>query len=503
MLIAFEMILARSLKIISPADGQLPLRPKLKNNTYIYLMIKVTVEWLKSLEVLKNVPDDQLQWLIDNSENRIIKDGDHLLSPGDPLAGPHVIIDGSLLLYMLQNGSRREIATFKPGDITGYLPYSRAVTAPGYSQAIGDLQILSFPTERIREMISNHFELTQALVHVMSNRVRDFTALKQQNEKMMALGKLSAGLAHELNNPASAIVRDSISLIEHLRVEPKSFKKVVAIEMTAEQIDAVNDELVKLLAQKERPCLTLKEKSRREEDIINWFDDHGVENSYDISESFVEYNFDVEQLENLCRHIPNKYCSPVFNWISSLLVTERMVEDIQESSKRISDLVTSVKTFTHMDRGADKQYADIRNGIRNTITMLGYRLKKGNITLIEQYDETLPPVKALIGELNQVWTNLIDNAIDAMEINHKGRLIVKTEKDREFVRVYIVDDGPGIPEEDCPKIFDPFFTTKEMGKGTGMGLEVVQRIVHQHNGSIKVKSIPGQTEFVVCFPING
>jgi len=135
--------------------------------------------------------------------------------------------------------------------------------------------------------------------------------------------------------------------------------------------------------------------------------------------------------------------------------------------------------------------------------MLIYRIKKGNITMVKEFDLTLPPVNAMIGELNQVWTNLIDNALDAMEPNGKGTLTIKTERDRQFVQVFIIDDGPGIPEEIKSRIFDPFFTTKEMGKGTGMGLEVVQRIVHQHNGSIKLKSVPGRTEFIVCFPIDG
>ena len=156
-----------------------------------------------------------------------------------------------------------------------------------------------------------------------------------------------------------------------------------------------------------------------------------------------------------------------------------------------------------MDRAKDKQYADIHIGIRNTLTMLGYKIRKGNITVVEDFDETLPEVKALIGELNQVWTNLIDNAIDAMEPAGKGTLTIKTRRDREFVEVFIVDDGPGVPAEIQTMIFDPFFTTKEMGKGTGMGLEVVQRIVKQHRGSIKVKSEPGHTVFSVCFLIDG
>ncbi|HEY2581944.1 MAG TPA: cyclic nucleotide-binding domain-containing protein, partial [Mucilaginibacter sp.] len=186
-------------------------------------MQTVTVPILKAFELLKNVPDDQLQWLIDNSDENIYQEGDLLTKQGDKLGGPHFIIKGRLSVFMIQSGSKREIAIFNAGDITGYLPYSRGVIASASAKAISELHIMSFPTERIKEMIMNHFELTQALVHAMSNRVREFTALQQQNEKMMALGKLSAGLTHELNNPASAIVRDSVSLLEHLKMEPQSF----------------------------------------------------------------------------------------------------------------------------------------------------------------------------------------------------------------------------------------------------------------------------------------
>ncbi|MGH7238229.1 MAG: cyclic nucleotide-binding domain-containing protein, partial [Candidatus Saccharimonadales bacterium] len=325
-------------------------------------MQAVTVSTLKSFDALKIVPDEQLQWLIGISTVRLLNDGEHLTTQGQPLGGPHFIIEGKLTLYFVQNNVRREVAVITAGSITGYLPYSRGVVATVSSQASGNLQIMSFPTERMREMIKDQFELTQALVHVMSNRVRDFTALQSQNEKMMALGKLSAGLAHELNNPASAIVRDSASLIAHLRLEPQSFKKVIAIQMTAAQVDAVNVELFRLLSIKDKPELGLKEKMKREDELTTWLERHNVENAYDITEAFVDFGFAVDNLETFCSHIPEAYCSPVFNWISQLLVTERMVEDIQESARRIADLVSSVKTFTHMDRGADKQYADIRIG---------------------------------------------------------------------------------------------------------------------------------------------
>lgn len=467
-------------------------------------MQTVTLSWLKSLEVFDNVPDEQLQWFIDNSDHEWFNADDFLLEPGKPLTGPHLIVSGAMHFYIVRDGGRNEYADFVKGDVTGYLPYSRGKVSIGYAQARIDTQLMSFRTDKMMEMIKNQFELTQALVHVMTNRVKNFTQIRQQNEKMMALGKLSAGLAHELNNPASAIVRDSISLKDHLKLNATTLKSLVTIKMDDDQADAMNEELFKVLSVTDRPQLSLKERTQREDDIADWFDEIEVENSYTIAESFVDFNFTVDDLKSCAKHIPLQHVSAVFNCVSNLLVTERMVDDIQESSNRIATLVNSVKNFTHMDRGEDKQYADIHVGIRNTLTMLGHKVRSGNITVVEDYDLSLPKVNALIGELNQVWTNLIDNAIDAMEANGKGILTLKTERDKEFVQVFIVNDGPEIPEETLLKIFDPFFTTKPMGKGTGMGLETVQRIVQQqHNGSVKVKSTPQRTEFIVCFPIDG
>jgi signal transduction histidine kinase len=466
-------------------------------------MQECTPALLKTFEALQDVPEDQLQWLIDNSDCTMLADGDAITTEGQPIRGPHFVIKGGIRIYMTQNGSMRELGTFGVGSITGYLPFSRALVATVDSQAMGETQLLTFDTDKIKDMIASQFELTQALVHVMTNRVRSFTALQQQNEKMMALGKLSAGLTHELNNPASAIVRDSDSLLKHLKMQPGDFKSVIAIRMEPGQVDAVSDILFRILDEGEPLTLTLRQRSEKEDELNDLFDELGVISEIDTVENFVDFGFEPEDVRALARHIPRQFLSPVLNWINNLLTTERMVQDIGESSKRIADLVSSVKTYTHMDRGQEKQYADIRIGIKNTLQMLIYKIKKGNITMMKEFDETLPPVKAMIGELNQVWTNLIDNALDAMEANGKGTLTIKTEKVGKFVQVIIIDDGPGIPAGIQSRIFEPFFTTKEMGKGTGLGLEVVQRIVQQHNGSIKVKSEPGHTEFTVCFPIDG
>ena len=466
-------------------------------------MVDCTPALFKTFEALKDVPEDQLQWLIDQSDCIEYPDGELLSEPGKPMVGTYFIISGKLRLYIPIGGVKRELGDFKPGSITGYMPYSRGMVSTGYGRTIGDTQIMTFPIEKVGEMIRNHFDLTQALVHVMTNRIRTFTALQQQNEKMLALGKLSAGLTHELNNPASAIVRDSESLLKHLQLEPETFKSVIGIRMEPEHVDVVTKKLFRVISEKREVNLTLRQRAAKEEELTGLLDGMGIANSEEIVENLIEFGFETEDIVMFKKHVPDLYLSPIFNWINTLLVTERMVQDIGESARRIASLVNSVKTYTHMDQGQEKQYADIRIGIKNTLQMLIYKIRKGNITMVKEFDETLPPVKAQIGELNQVWTNLIDNALDAMEPNGKGTLTIKTEKDKEFVQVTIADDGPGIPEEIRSRIFDPFFTTKEMGKGTGMGLEVVQRIVNQHNGSIKVISRPGYTAFVVCFPIDG
>ncbi|MDN5289247.1 MAG: hypothetical protein JWR38_5521 [Mucilaginibacter sp.] len=466
-------------------------------------MQTITASWLQSLEAFNNVPEDQLQWLLDNSIDNVFEDGEYLMQPGEPMSGPHITVEGGMRFFMLQGSARRDFTVVGPGNITGYLPFSRGKISKGYAQAIGKLQIRSFNTDLIPEMIRNHYELTQALVNIMTTRVRDFTALQQQNEKMMALGKLSAGLAHELNNPASAIVRDSLTLKKHLEQEPESVKAIFTMRLEPEQVTGITDLLFEQISEQNAIRLSLKQRTHREDEIMDWFDEHEIENGYDIVESFVDFNFSTDTLEKFNAIVASENLSDILNWISDVLISEKMIRDIQESARRIAELVSSVKTFTHMDRGQDKQYADIHIGIRNTLTMLGYKIRKGNINVVEDFDETLPEVKALIGELNQVWTNLIDNAIDAMEPAGKGTLTIKTRRDREFVEVFIVDDGPGIAPEIQSLIFDPFFTTKDMGKGTGMGLEVVQRIVKQHRGSIKVKSQPGKTVFSVCFLIDG
>jgi signal transduction histidine kinase len=466
-------------------------------------MEQVTVSWLQTIEALKGVPDEQLQWLINHSVTQYFNDGDYIFKRDEPLSGTFFIFSGMLRIYRLQNGVRTELITMHEREITGFLPYSRGKVAFADGLAVGPTVIMTLPVDQCPELIKTYYELTQALVSIMSNRVRDSTAMMQQNEKMMALGKLSAGLAHELNNPAASIVRNAASLQKHLQSQPVLFAKLVAVHMDVDRVGMVKAEITRILDRDNSTRLSLRERSQLESDMAEWLDDHEIANPDEIAENLVSYGFSIDDLGSICRHMTAEAATPVFEWIHDTLLSAKMVADIHDASQRIASLIASIKTFTHMDRGQDKQLTPVQTGLHNTLTMLGHKIKECKIKVVEEYDPQLPPVNMLVGELNQVWTNLIDNAIDAMEPNGKGTLTIKTRKDRDYAEIIIADDGPGIPDEIKNNIFDPFFTTKSMGKGTGMGLEVVQRIIkQQHHGSIKVQSQPGHTEFIICIPIN-
>jgi signal transduction histidine kinase len=466
-------------------------------------MVKVTPELLKLGDAFGNVPDSQLLWLIANSKDLLLEGGEFLFVPGAPVNDTYIIIRGKIRLYLLQHNEILDIYTFEAGSVTGNLPFSRGWTNTTHGEAGGDTQILVLPSERYHFMICTHYELTQAFVNVMTTRVRDYTSLQQQNEKMMSLGKLSAGLAHELNNPVSAVVRGATSLKHHIQMVRFAFQDIVGLGISREKINLINELLDKIVNKEDLPPLTLMERSQKEDDLQDWLEEFKIDNAGDVAENFVEFNLDMEEAEMIKATMGDNELSAVFNWFSNSLVTEKIVKDISEGSSRIANIVGSVKNFTHMDQAREKQYADIHQGLRNTLTMLNHKIQKTHVKVIESYDTSLPKVKAMIGELNQVWTNLIDNAIDAMEGVDQAILEISTSQDKDLVCVTVRDNGAGIPEDVRTRIFDPFFTTKEVGKGTGLGLDVVQRILKQHKGRVSIDSVPGATAFMVCFPING
>lgn len=459
------------------------------------------LDLLKAVESLKDVPTEQLQWLLDEGQIVTYQEGDHLFKPGDPIDKLLILLEGNVVLKSKQGNQFRVIGNFVPGSISGYLPYSRADVANGYAQVMQEVRVLILPKSRFHDMITQQEELTTALVHVMSSRIRQFTKAQQQNDKMMALGKLSAGLAHELNNPSAAIVRSAQSLSSHLKLLPEGFKRVIKIDMTDEQVDAVNEMLFAKL-EHPKPKLSMMERSSLEDDLLDWLEENEIDHAESLTDTLVTFGFHTDDLDDLTRYVKDKDLGPILNWLDQVLTTELLVSEIEEASGRINTLVTSVKSYTHMDQAPEKKLADLHEGIENTLNMLGHKLRKANISVEKDFDPDLAKPRILVSEMNQVWTNLIDNAIDAMEQADTRKLVIKTVQDKEFINVIIKDSGSGIPEDIQGQIFDPFFTTKDIGKGTGLGLEVVHQIVTtQHNGAITFESNTSGTAFKVCLPI--
>lgn len=454
---------------------------------------------LQDLPVLRQVPLKQLDWLVEKAEVIEIFPDDLLFQKGDPVDNMYVVLEGQLDVHLEQNGQLKSTFTYRKGDILGLLPFSRLTHAAAQGVAILHSQILALHRHHFPELEKKHSDLLQVLVNFMTDRVRDYTQKQQFDEKLMALGKLSAGLAHELNNPSAAIVRSSSELLRIHHSVPGKFKRIMMMKVEPEQIDRIVDFTFSKAENCNSTTLPMLERSRLEDAMLEWLDEHQIEDAYSLAEVFVETGFSMQDLDQLKEILAGKHLDEVLQWVANTLSTERVICDIQAASQRIFELVSAVKTYSHMDRSSDKQKVALPDGIRSTLTMLGHKMKEKGIQLREFYAADLPEVNVYPGELNQVWTNLIDNAIDAMQ--DKGILEIKAWREGSLALVSITDNGPGIPPEVIGRIFDPFYTTKPIGKGTGLGLDIANKIIQHHNAQIKVSSVPGRTQFLVQLPL--
>ena len=456
---------------------------------------------LQNIEAFKELDPSDIDWMASNSELLSFEKGETLFKPNEPADNLYIILHGSFDIYFERDGRRNNVSDLKANDITGLLPYSRMKEARAAAEALETSKVLALHRGKFNEMICERHQLTSVFVHIMTDRTRNFTTMQQQNEKLASLGKLSAGLAHELNNPSAAIVRSSEALKQHLQNSPDKFKRVMEIDVTPEQVDLVNELLFERMEKAGSNKLTLMERTALEDDLADWMDNKNINESMEWAEVLAEYGFLDEDFDRINKVVPDENLRAVIGWITSNLITDKMVDEIADASHRISDLVGSIKSYTHMDQAQDKQATNLHAGLQSTVTMLGHKLRANKVSIQEDFAD-IPKVPGYPGEINQVFTNIIDNALDAMA-DSGGTLTLKTELNENFVLVKISDTGSGIPDDIVEKIFDPFFTTKDMGQGTGMGLDLVMKIMKvHHRGDIKVDSQPGATTFTLCFPKN-
>ena len=450
---------------------------------------------LRRISVFADLPDDQLTWLAEHMIDRRLDAGEVLARPGDPVRFMTVILEGEIEVRR-EGDPGPPIFVARAGQVTGALPYSRLTTFAGTSRAVLPMRMLQLHRDLFPEMVQKFPLLAERLVAIMSDRIRETARLDLQREKMAALGKLSAGLAHELNNPAAAAQRASIGLRGALEMVREASLRLGRHSLTQEQrelIAAFEHEATQAKSALADPLA----QSDREEAIVAWLEQRQVPEAWKVAAVLADSDVDLPKLEALAAGVGDRSLPDVLKRISSLLTVFQLTAEIETSTRRISDLVRAIKEYSYMDQ-APLQEVDVHQGIESTLTILGHWLKRG-VTVVRQFDRSLPRVCAYGSELNQVWTNLIDNAIAAMQ--GEGEINIRTAREGDCVLVEIGDNGPGIPKEIQPRIFEPFFTTKPVGEGTGLGLDTVYRIVTRHHGDIRVESKPGDTRFRVRLPL--
>ena len=458
--------------------------------------------FLRELPNFNQVEEAAFDWLIEKGEITTHAKGSFIFKPGDPTEEMLLLLGGIMDIFLDTENGRQEIFLYETGDITGNLPFSRGKVTGAFGRAVEELTLLRLHRSHFVEMVGVSYAMTQALVAVMSDRIRDISQTQFQDEKLKALGKISAGLAHELNNPASAMVRSAEILYQKMGETPANFKSVMRLNINEEQTDGVNDVMFNKIAEREEHPVdfSLLERQDRLDELTDWLEDHDVENADEIAETFTDYNFtedDLDQMKTVLEE--SAKLQPVFRWLDNRLSVETLVVEIKEASSRIANLVQSVKKYSHMDQGSGKTHINVQDGLRTTLNILGHRIKQKQIQVDKQFLEDLPQISANPGELNQIWTNLIANAIDALP--QGGKITVSTYADRDYLCVDIEDNGPGIPEDLQNRIWEPIFATKREGEGTGLGLDMVKKIVQRHRASIRMQSQPGRTVFIVKFLI--
>jgi signal transduction histidine kinase len=464
---------------------------------------RLPVQALRELFLFEKLSDEQLRWLAEHGWVTEAPSGDTVLAEGTPAELFIVLLSGTITMSF--RVGRDDVETVRTDQVGVYAGAMQAYVANRAGQTytatvrvVSDARFFVLRAEDFAWMMQAWFPMAIHLLEGLFLGMRTSAHIIGQRQQLLALGALSAGLTHELNNPAAAALRANAALRDRVAgmrhklamlakedVDPRLLRLLVDVQEEAVQ------------AVPEAPKLTPIQESEREDALSEWLDEHGVPDGWELAPIFVGAGTTPEFLDRVADQAPTAMLEGAVRWLAYTLETELLMHEITDSVARISSLVAAAKQYSNMDR-APHERVDIHAGLKSTLVMLAGKLR--GLEVVKDFDPSLPKVPVYAGELNQVWTNLIDNAVQAMD-GH-GTLTVRTSMDGDRVRVEIGDTGPGVPEKLRRRIFEPFFTTKPVGQGTGLGLDISYRIVvGRHGGDLTVESQPGDTRFIVRLPL--
>jgi signal transduction histidine kinase len=452
--------------------------------------------FLRKVPLFANLPDADLEQLCLQVEEISLKAGELLFSEGSIGQSAYVIQQGQLEIYKTSDGKHIQLAVRQPGEVIGEMALLQAAPRSASAQAVSECRLIVISHEQMDHLLNSSPSASRTMLSTITERLRDTELMLRQSEKMAQLGTLMAGIAHELNNPSAAVSRGAKQLTAALQGFQGFSSELRVAGLSKTQIDDLDQQLrQKAIKPSHLDSIT---RNDLESVLETWLDEHDIEDGWELAPQLANLMDGSKELDALATNYPQVNLAALLGWMSAGYEVYSLLEEVGQGAGRISEIVKALKSYVYLDQ-APIQEIDIHEGLDNTLVILHYKLKQG-VEVVRQYDPALPHIQAYGSELNQVWTNIIDNAIDAMD--GKGQLIIRTAKKDAWVTVEIEDNGPGIPAAVQEKMFNPFFTTKALGKGTGLGLNITYNIIQKHAGDIKVSSQPGQTIFEIRLPVN-
>jgi signal transduction histidine kinase len=426
--------------------------------------------------------------------------GETLFTQGSPGDKAYFIQEGQLEILNTAGGREVLIAVRKPGELIGEMALLEETPRSAEVRARADSLLFAIGKQQFEQLFGSSPAALKNMLHTVLFRLRETQAMLQHSERMAQLGTLTAGVAHELNNPASAARRAADQLFEELPRFKQAQRALQQLALTPDQQEKLDAEIQRAEQQAGRPPeLDALVRSDQESALESWLETHGVSDSWELAPALVDLAYDEARLEGLAREFGPKQFGVVIQALNASYLIQRLSIEIGQAAGRISELVRALKGYSYLDQGP-VQPVDIHQGLEDTLMILRGKMNQG-ISVRREYAEDLPRIQGYGSELNQVWTNLIDNALDA--VDGAGEIVLRTRREGDRVVVEVNDNGPGIPEEIQGRVFDQFFTTKAPGKGTGLGLDISYRIVvDKHKGNIRLSSQPGNTRFEVWLPVN-